>query len=184
MAIAASDLTLRLSSLVEQWRTDFEPLSEAVNFINGEMSVRIFGSGSNAGKNAAGETLPTKPYDTQPIYVDVRTLPSTPTAFQVGKTGKKIKSAYFPQGYGQLKQAIGRPPLELTNALDRSFTNSPILASGANAQITVDDSEAGKVAGLQKRYGVIFDLTAEEEQLFGEELSILIVEAINKQLNS
>jgi hypothetical protein len=184
MAITASELGSRLNSLIDEWRSDFAPLSDAVNFIRGEMSVRIFGSGSSAGKNAAGETLPTKPYDNAPIYVDVRTLPSTPTAFQVGKRGKKIKSAYFPQGYAQLKQAIGRPPLELTNFLDISFTDDPILASGANAEITVDASEAGKVQGLEKRYGVIFDLTKEEEQLFEEELTILVVEAINKKLNS
>jgi hypothetical protein len=182
--ITAGELSPKLLSLIDQWKSDFEPLAEAVNLIRSEMTARIFGTGSSGGENAAGNKLPTKPYDTQPIYVDVRSLPNTPSSFQVGKRGKKIKSAYFPQGYAQLKQVVDRPPLELQGSLQSSFANSPILGSGANAQITVDDSEAGKVAGLQKRYGVIFDLTAEEEQLFGEELSILIVEAINKQLNS
>jgi hypothetical protein len=111
-------------------------------------------------------------------------LPNTPSGFQVGKRGKKIKSAYFPQGYAQLKQVVDRPPLELQGSLKSSFANSPILASGANVQITIDISEVGKVQGLEKRYGTIFDLTKEEEQLFGEELTILVVEAINKKLNS
>jgi hypothetical protein len=184
--ITAGELTPKLFSLIDQWRNDFEPLAEAVNFIRSEMTVRIFGTGSSGGENVAGDKLPTKPYSRKPLYVDVRSLPNTPSGFQVGKRGKKIKSAYFPQGYAQLKQVVDRPPLELQGSLKSSFANSPVLSAGANAQITIDDSEAKKVAYLQskEKYGLIFTLSKEEEQLFGEELSILIVEAINKQLNS
>jgi hypothetical protein len=182
--IPVGELTPKLYSLLDQWKSDFEPLAEAVNLIRSEMTARIFGTGTGGGENAAGSKLPTKPYSRKPVYADVRSLPNTPSGFQVGKRGKKIKSAYFPQGYAQLKQVVDRPPLELQGSLQSSFANSPILASGANVEITIDTSEAGKVQGLEKRYGTIFDLTKEEEQLFGEELTILVVEAINKQLNS
>jgi hypothetical protein len=186
MAITASELGSRLNSLIDEWRSDFEPLAEAVNLIRSEMTARIFGTGTGGGENAAGSKLPTKPYSRKPVYADVRSLPNTPSGFQVGKRGKKIKSAYFPQGYAQLKQVVDRPPLELQGSLQSSFANSPVLSAGANAQITIDDSEAKKVAYLQsnEKYGLIFTLNKEEEQLFGEELTILVVEAINKKLNS
>jgi hypothetical protein len=184
--IPVGELTPKLFSLIDQWKNDFEPLAEAVNLIRSEMTARIFGTGSSGGENAAGDKLPTKPYSRKPVYVDVRSLPNTPSAFVVVKKGQKTNTAFFPQGYAQLKQVVDRPPLELQGSLQSSFANSPVLSAGANAQITIDDSEAKKVAYLQskEKYGLIFTLSKEEEQLFGEELTILVVDAINKKLNS
>jgi len=183
--IPVGELTPKLYSLLDQWKNDFEPLAEAVNLIRSEMFIRIFGTGSSGGKNAAGSKLPTRPYSRKPLLVDVRSLPSTPSAFVVVVKGQKTNDAFFPQGYAQLKEVLGRPPLELTGSLKNAFSKSVVISGqSATARIEIDQSEEVKIGDLEKRYGTIFDLTKEEEQLFGEELTILVVEAINKQLNS
>lgn len=168
-------------ALADSWNSGFTPLFRAVADIKGEMSRRIFGAGNNSGSNTAGATLPTRPYDTEPIYVDPRSIPRV-AGSNIGKRGKPIKSLYFEGGYAQLKNEIGRPALELTNALDRSFTNTPIVEAGDNAAIVIDDSEAGKVEGLEKekRYGTIFQMSEEEERIFGEILADYIIEELNR----
>jgi hypothetical protein len=166
-------------SLIDSWKSSFTPLYRAVLDIRGQMSKRIFGTGTNNGSNSVGQELPTKPYSTQEIYVDPRSLKRVPSGKNIGKRGKPIKSLYFEGGYSELKTLIGRPALELTNNLDSSFTNTPIVNSGENAAIVVDDSEAGKVAGLENKYGKIFDMTDEEDALFGELLAEYITEALN-----
>ena len=63
--IPVGELTPKLYSLLDQWKSDFEPLAEAVNLIRSEMAFRIFGSGTSktgntqSGKYAAGQDLPT-----------------------------------------------------------------------------------------------------------------------------
>ena len=161
------------------WKNGFTPLFRAMADIRGEMSRRIFGTGSNSGSNTAGDTLPEPPYDTEPIYVDPRSIPRV-AGSNIGKRGKPIKSLYFEGGYAQLKAELGRPALELTNALDLSFTNTPIVEAGENASIVIDDSEAGKVAGLEKKYGTIFQMTDEEERIFEEILEDYIAEELNR----
>jgi hypothetical protein len=180
--LTVSEINQRIDGLISQWQNNYLPLYNTVNFIRGEMAVRIFGGKSSAGQNTSGTTLPTVPYSTTPIYADVRSLPNTPSAFQIGKRGTKIKSAYFPQGYGQLKDAVGRPPLELTNQLDTAYTNTPLIEAGENVSIVIPDDQAGKAKGLEKKYGTIFQMSEEEEKLFTDELSQLIAEAINKAL--
>ena len=113
-------------------------------------------------RGADGQELPSKPYSSEPIYVDVDTLPRSVSSFQVGKTGKKIKSAYFPSGYGQLKQAIGRPALELTGDLIRDFVNTPQVDDFNTVIILVDDVNFNKIAGLERLYGEIFFPTEQE----------------------
>lgn len=115
---------------------------------------------------AEGQELPNSRVkqspSTEPIYVDVDTLPRSVSSFQVGKTGKKIKSAYFPSGYAQLKQAIGRPALELTGYLFRDFVNTPQVDDFNTVTILVDDVNADKIAGLERLYGEIFYPTEQE----------------------
>lgn len=178
-----AQISQEINNLINEWEQKFTPLIIAVNFTKGDMSKRIFGDKSSGGKNANGDVLPTKPYSTEPIYVDVRSLPNTPASFQVGKRGKKIKSAYFPKGYSQLKQAVGRPPLELTGSLDRAFRKGVIVEESDSVLITIDDSEAGKVDGLEKKYGSIFEMTQEEEERFLQALNELIIEGINKAIS-
>jgi len=182
MAITVEQQIQRIDALIQSYKSEYVPLFLAVSEIRGIMSERIFGGKSTAGKNTAGTTLPSVPYSTKPIYADVKSLPSTPTAFQVGKRGTKIKSAYFPQGYGQLKDAVGRPPLELTNFLDSAFSNTPLINAGQNVSIVVPDDQAGKIKGLEKKYGTIFQMSKEEEAEFSVILSELLADQINKAL--
>lgn len=182
MALTPDELQGRLDSLISQWESNFAPLLSAVSDIRGEMSVRIFGQGTSAGSNTAGNTLPTKPYSRKPAYFDPRSLPSTPSQLQVGKRGKRIKSVYAPGGYAELKNVLGRPPLELTNTLDRAFTNTPLVSQSDSVQVIIPDSEAGKIEGLEKRYGTIFQMSEEETKLFFEILSENIAQALNKAL--
>lgn len=186
MALTPDELQSRLDSLIGQWERSFKPLELAVAEIRGEMSVRIFGSGSSVGKNTAGATLPTKSYKTKPAYFDPRSLPSVPSQLQIGKRGKRIKSVYAEGGYAQLKSVLGRPPLELTNALDSAFTNlegdNPLRVQGDSVAIVVPDSEDGKIEGLEKLYGTIFQMSDEETTLFFEILSDYIADALNKAL--
>ena len=182
MALTPDELQGRLNSLISQWESNYAPLELAVAEIRGEMSVRIFGTGGSAGKNTAGSTLPIKPYKTKPAYFDPRSLPSVPSQLQIGKRGKRIKSVYAEGGYAQLKSVLGRPPLELTNALDIAFTNTPLTSQGDNVAIVVPDSEEGKIEGLEKLYGTIFQMSEEEKDLFSEILSENIANALNKEL--
>lgn len=182
MAITPAQLTENLNSLIAQWETDFYPLQRAVSDIRGEMSERIFGTGTDAGSNANGQKLPTKPYSTKPAYFEPNSLPSAPSQLQVGKRGKRIKSVYTQGGYAQIKNVLGRPPLELTNTLDIAFTDTPLVSGGQSVAIVVPDSESGKIAGLEKRYGEIFIMSGDEEQTFVEYLTEYITEALNKAL--
>lgn len=173
-----NELDNRLNALLSKWEQGFTPLYFSVNSIKAVMFDRIF----EEGKNTAGTQLPTPGYSTKEIYVSVDTLPNTPTSFQVGKRGTKIKSAYFPDGYKQLKQVVGRPVLELTNKLKLAFANYPVIESGDSASIALPDSERGKRLGLEDKYGTIFQMTQEETELFTEVLQFEITEAINKAL--
>jgi hypothetical protein len=203
--LTVSEINQRIDGLISQWQNNYLPLYNTVNFIRGEMAVRIFGSKASGvgkgGKNTAGTTLPTVKYSSTPIYVDVKGLPNKPAAFQFGKPkenetkGKAIESAYFPQGYGQLKDAIGRPPLEVSGYLKKAFSNfpqtvtgkedpgdNPIIEEGENAKIVVPDEAEGQIEGLEKKYGTIFQMSKEEEKEFELLLAEEIAEAINKAL--
>ena len=200
-----SEINQRIDGLLSQWQSNYVPLYNSVNYIRGEMAVRIFGSKASGvgkgGTNTAGSTLPTVKYSTTPIYADIKSLPNKPTAFQFGKPkenekkGKPINSAYFPQGYGQLKDAIYRPPLEVSNYLKKAFSNfpqsvkgrqdpgdNPIIEEGENAKIAVPDGARGQIEGLENKYGTIFQMSKEEEKLFTDDLAQEIADAINKAL--
>lgn len=172
------ELGNELNAIIASWDNDFIPLYLATGTLKDEMGVRIF----EEGMNTAGTKLPSPPYSTKEIYVDVKTLPNTPTAYQVGKRGTKIKSAYFPEGYKQLKQVVGRPVLELTNSLQLAFLNTPVLEEGNVAIISIPDDQRGKRLGLEAKYGTIFQMTDEEEKLLTDTLSFEITESLNKRL--
>ena len=176
--MTTDQLKLALEGLISEWEQDFVPLFLAVGTLKDEMGERIF----ELGENTAGTKLPAPAYSTEEIYVDVKTLPRTPTAFQVGKRGTKIKSAYFPQGYAQLKQAIGRPVLELTNRLKSAFLNTPVLESGNVAIIALPDDERGKRLGLEQKYGTIFQMNDKEEKLLTDTISFEMTRQINNAL--
>lgn len=168
----------KLNALLAKWEQGFMPLYFSVNSIKSVMFDRIF----TDGLNTAGTQLPSPSYSTKEIYVDVNSARGIPSSFQVGKRGTKIKSAYFPEGYQQLKQAVGRPVLELTNSLKLAFANYPVIESGDSASIALPNSERGKRLGLEDKYGTIFQMTQEETDLFTEVLQYEIIQAINKAL--
>ena len=152
------DLNDDLAKKATELQTIFAQWYLCAADVKDAMQERIFVQS----RGADGQELPSKPYSSEPIYVDVDTLPRSVSSFQVGKTGKKIKSAYFPSGYAQLKQAIGRPALELTGYLFRDFVNTPQVDNFNTVTILVDDVNADKIAGLERLYGEIFFPTEQE----------------------
>ena len=144
---AASDLT-----------TVFAGFYLCASDLKDAMQERIFVKSIGA----EGQDLPTSGYSTEPIYVNPDIALKSLASFQIGKTGKKIKSAYFPNGYNQLKQAIGRPPLELSNNLANDFRNTPQIDDFNIVKILVDETNVKKIAGLEARYGEIFFPTEDE----------------------
>lgn len=168
-----------LDELYNDWTSKFTALYGPVRELKRIMFKRIFGTGSSGGSNSAGEKLPTKPYSTTPIYVSPRSLSNAPSKYKVGKLGEPIESLYFPGGYAQLKTGTSRKlPLELTGRLKGGFLNEDVLAEGLSAAIAIPESEAGKVDGLQAKYGPIFLPTAEEQAEMLEDHAQQLVEQI------
>lgn len=100
--------------------------------------------------------------------------------------GQKLPTKPYTPAYALIKQKNGRPPLELTGFLKRSFATdqSSVFNQGFGSAIFIQDDEAGKVEGLQKLYGPIFQPTVEEQaqmlQLHAELLAEQIANNISK----
>jgi hypothetical protein len=189
--ITIAEFKLRSKSLVSQWEKDFIPLFKATNELKFIMFERIFGSGSNGGKNSAMQELPTKSYSSKPFYISSKRLRNAPAKFKFGKPtvdskgktkkGKPIKSLYFPTGYKQLKnETSAKLPLQLTGKLLGGYYKSPIIRNKTKASITIDSSEKLKVKGLEKKYGKIFTPSKEEIKVLEILLSKYISEDLNK----
>jgi|LakMenEpi03Aug12_release.lakeMendotaPanAssembly.Ray.scaffolds.fasta_scaffold202111_2 hypothetical protein len=193
------EIKKKTDDLIAEWEQDFEPLYRAVADIKGEMFVRIFGKGKEGGFNSENVELPTQPYSIKPIYVS-KVIAGNKGTFVSKKTGRKvknkskntknvgtrdreIKSAYFPGGYAQLKQVLGKPPLELTGFLRSFFLKGEPIDQGFSCYIVIDDSQSGKVDGLESRYGIIFDMTDDEFDRFIDYHTTYVIEAINNKLN-
>ena len=174
-----AQIQANLDALYSDFTSEFTPLYTAVREMKRIMFKRIFGTGSSGGSNSEGQKLPTKPYSTTPIYVSPRSLANAPSKFKVGKRDEPIESLYFPGGYAQLKTGTSRKlPLELTGRLKGGFLNEDVLAEGLSAGILIPESEAKKVEGLEARYGIIFQPTAEEQAEMLEDHAQLLVEQI------
>lgn len=126
-----------------------------------EMFERIF----ERGENSSGTNVQSiKPYSTKEAYFELIALPrdrTIPSNFRVGKRGTPIKSAYFPQGYSQMKQAVGRPPLELTNTLKQNFASS-LPESDENSITFAVEGKEGQIEGLDKLYDTVFEPSESE----------------------
>ena len=97
----------------------------------------------------------------------------------MGKRGEPIESLYFPGGYAQLKQGTSaKLPLELTGRLKGGFLSEEVITEGLEAAIALPASEAGKVEGLETKYGIIFQPTPEEQAEMLEEHAQQLVEQI------
>jgi hypothetical protein len=100
--------------------------------------------------------------------------------------GQKLPTKPYTPAYALLKQKNGRPPLELTGFLKRSFATdqSSVFNQGFGSAIYIQADEAGKVEGLQKLYGAIFQPTTQEQnemlQLHAELLAEQIANQISK----
>jgi hypothetical protein len=121
-----------------------------------EMFERIF----ERGENSSGTNVQqVKPYSTKKAYFELISLPrdrTIPSEFRVGKRGTPIKSAYFPQGYKQMKATVGRPPLELTNTLKQNFA-SALPDSDENSVTFEVEGKGGQIQGLDDLYDVVFE---------------------------
>lgn len=152
------------------------------------MAKRIFSDKENADGQ---KLLDVKPYSTKPIYVS-RDIAGQSTGTFIGKKGnvvknksktsinsgtrnKEIKSAYFPGGYKQFKDQLGRGALELTGRLQSEF-RAPFydLQDGALIVKFKDDKTNDIAVGNEALRGDIFAFNTFEldafERIYIEEL--------------
>ena len=99
--------------------------------------------------------------------------------------GQKLPTKPYTPAYALIKQKNGRPPLELTGFLKRSFATdqSSVFNQGFGSAIYIQADEAGKVEGLQKLYGAIFQPTDEEQTRMLELHAELLAEQIANNIS-
>jgi hypothetical protein len=148
MATTFAEITTDFNTLLHDVIGRF--FEGAIN-LKDEMQERIFDRTENT---SGAKVQSVKPYSTNPIYVSKDSLPRKVST--TGKSGKSIESAYFPGGYNELKQAVGRPPLELTNRLKTDFLNQPIETTSNSVQFFLVGESAEKVASLNRLYDTVF----------------------------
>jgi hypothetical protein len=172
--VTIEELNKDLEQAVTDLKTVYASFYLCCTDLKDAMQERIFVN--SLGTN--GQSLPTVPYGTKPLYFDTDNTVKSFASFQVGKTGKKIKSAYFPNGYAQLKQASGKPPLELSNNLAADFKDSPQVDDFNTVKIVVSENNVEKIGWLEKKYGEIFFPTDDELN----ELVLCLEEKANETL--
>ena len=163
------ELENKWSNLTKELEDSFYPLLIASKSALSTSGERIFVDGLNT---AGQDMLTRKPYSTKPTYIDVDKSPRKNLPFKTGKTGKEIKSYYFPNGYSQFKNAISRPVLELSLQLRNGWYNSDTGVVEADLKLDrtkltigfTEDRNAQVAEALQKdsQYGQIFGFTQEE----------------------
>ena len=101
------------------------------------------------------------------------------------QAGNFLPTVPYSAAYAKIKQANGRPPLELTGFLKRSFATdqTTVINEGFDSAIYTVADEAGKVEGLEKLYGTIFKPTAEEQARMLQLHADLLVEQIANQIS-
>ena len=99
--------------------------------------------------------------------------------------GQKLPSKPYTPAYAKIKAKNGRPPLELTGFLKRSFSTDEdaVFNQGFGSAIYIQADEAGKVEGLQKLYGPIFQPTTEEQNKMLQLHAELLAEQIANQIS-
>ena len=99
--------------------------------------------------------------------------------------GQKLPTKPYTPAYALIKQKNGRPPLELTGFLRRSFgkDKDSVFNQGFGSAIYIAADEAGKAEGLQKLYGPIFQPTNEEQNKMLELHAELLAEQIANNLS-
>ena len=101
------------------------------------------------------------------------------------QAGNFLPTVPYSKAYAKIKAANGRPPLELTGFLKRSFATdqSSVFNQGFGSAIYIQADEAGKAEGLQKLYGPIFQPTKEEQDAMLQLHADLLVEQISNQIS-
>lgn len=99
--------------------------------------------------------------------------------------GQKLPTKPYTPAYALLKQKNGRPPLELTGFLKRSFATdqSAVFNQGFGSAIYIQADEADKVKGLENLYGTIFQPTKQEQTAMLELHAKLLVEQISNYIS-
>jgi hypothetical protein len=99
--------------------------------------------------------------------------------------GQTLPTVPYSPAYAKIKAKNGRPPLELTGFLKRSFATdqTTVVTEGFDTAIYTVADEAGKVAGLEKLYGTIFKPTKEEQDRMLQLHAELLVEQISNQIS-
>ena len=101
------------------------------------------------------------------------------------QAGNFLPTKKYSPAYAKIKAANGKPPLELTGFLKRSFATdqTTVVIQGFDTAIYTVADEAGKVEGLEKLYGTIFKPTAEEQSAMLQLHADLLVEQISNQIS-
>jgi hypothetical protein len=146
-----SDITFDLNGELDGL---FRRFFLGAQFLKDEMQERIFEDGYNA---SGTKVQSVKSYSTKEAYFSV--LPRKTN--NVGKRGKPIKSSYFPQGYSEMKQTIGRPPLELFGRLKSAFVNTGLI-EGDNSVVFQVAGFGGQIEGLDNLYKTVFEPSESE----------------------
>jgi hypothetical protein len=109
----------------------------------------------------------------------------TGTSGGTNTAGATLPTKPYTPAYALIKQKNGRPPLELTGFLKRSFATDQgsVFNEGFGSAIYIQADEVGKVTGLEKLYGTIFKPTAEEQAAMLQLHADLLVEQISNQIS-
>ena len=101
------------------------------------------------------------------------------------QAGNFLPTVKYTEAYAKIKAKNGRPPLELTGFLKRSFATDQgsVFNQGFGSAIYIQADEVGKVTGLEKLYGTIFKPTAEEQSAMLQLHADLLVEQISNQIS-
>ena len=109
----------------------------------------------------------------------------TGTSGGTNTAGATLPTKPYTPAYALIKQKNGRPPLELTGFLKRSFATDQgsVFNQGFGSAIYIQADEAGKAQGLQNLYGPIFQPTKEEQDEMLQLHADLLVEQISNQIS-
>lgn len=177
--MTAEELFIKWDNLYNELEQNFYPLLIATSSALVLTHKRIF----NEGKNIDGDVmLSKKPYSTKPTYIDKDKSPQK-VPFGTGKTGREIKSYYFPSGYSQFKGAIGRGILELSLQLRNDWVTANVVLDNSNLTVALkEDINAEKSEGLQKdsQYGRFLGFDQSELDALTKVIEFELAKAFNE----
>lgn len=175
--ITVAQFSAKIDQKIRELNSD-RILRTAVFAVNEARIKRIFEKGQNSGGGKIGNYNSTKP-----IYVSPEDAPRAVN--KRGKTGKAIKSGYYPS-YKVFRQAMGRESgfinLRLNNELQSDLANAqlsktssaiagvnPIKVSNTEYNVTLKKPiNQKKIEVLEGRFGNILRHTKKEIDLFHE----------------